>query len=79
MHPFDGLLGRGQVVDAVGLAQCRPSIFGWASGLPLALLLCQWNAVAAAAVSSSDEYWGAFAHDKDVLFIVYDGALLGEN
>ena len=79
MHTFDGLPGRGQVIDAVGLAQFHPSLLGWASGLPLDLLLYQWDAVAAAAISGSDEYSGAFARDKDFLFIVYGDAFLGEN
>ena len=79
MHPFDGLLCGGQVIDAIGLAQCRPSLFEWASGLPLASLLYQWDAVVAAAVSGSDEYWGAFARDEYVLFIIYGDALLGED
>ena len=77
MHPFDGLLCGGQVIDSVGLVQCLPSLSGWASGLPLASLLYQWDALAAAAVSGSYEYRGAFARDEDVLFIVYGDALLG--
>ena len=46
---------------------------------PLSLLLYQWDSVAAAAVSGSDEYRGAFARDEDVLLIVYGDSLLGED
>ena len=79
MHPLDGLLCGGHVIDAVGLAQCRPILFGWALGLPLASMLYQWDAVAATAFSGSYEYQGNFASDEDVIFIVYGDALLGED
>jgi hypothetical protein len=67
MHPFDGLFGRREIVDSVGLLECFSCLFGWMPRLSLSLLLHQRYLVSSMTISNSDEDGFAFACNEDVL------------
>ncbi len=71
MHPFDGLFGRWEIVDAVGLLEYFPCLFGWTPRLPLSPLLHQRYLVSSMTISNSDEDGFAFACNEDVFFFEY--------
>ena len=61
MHPSDSLLGGWQIIDAVGLLERLFGPLRQFAGLPLALLLDEWDAIAATLVSFANEDGLAFA------------------
>jgi hypothetical protein len=79
MHPFDGLFGRREIVDAVGLSECFPCLFEWTPRLPLSLLLHQWYSVSSMTISNSNEDGFAFVCDEDVFFFEYIDAVFCED
>jgi hypothetical protein len=79
MHPFDGLFGIREIVDAVGLLECFPHLFGWTPRLPLSPLLHQRYLVSSMTISNSNEDGFAFACNEDVFFFEYIDAVFCED
>jgi hypothetical protein len=75
MDPFDGLFGRREIIDTVGLLECFPCLFGWTPRLPPSPLLHQRYLVFSMTISNSDEDGFTFACNEDVFFFEYIDAV----
>ena len=55
------------------------SLFGWLARLPLAFVLCEWDAIPAVLVTHADENGLTLASDEHIFFFVHCHTFLREN
>jgi hypothetical protein len=79
MHPFDCLLDGKVVIDTVGLVEKFGDVHALWVRLSLSFLLDEGNEVAVVAITYANENGVTLTGDEDILFVVDDDSVFGEN